>query len=506
MHPDIPVIVKKPGGCMTRDAFVDELLNCAKRHWDSFWSQLPDEHRLRLSSMESELGAITQKLQRGLWALVAERLDELSWELEGRCGGCGYRRERRSDQIEVDLLGHRVTFPCSYLYCRRCHQGVNPVRRWLGVEQGGVSIGLERAVTDLTTRMTFGDAMSSMAEHHGREMDRTKAERVSYQVGEQATEYLAQRRKKARDALLSGEGTMEEQLVFAADGGMIPVGEFSRPPKDEVGPKTPKTPVRNLAKGTRTIAGREARLIAVHPAQNREKRVVDIHIAPYEDTAYTGERMVAAAAEAGLRDQSRIHGVFDMGSWIHTQFETQFDTYEKSACADIAHVADYLIDAGRVINGADGAAGWGMMQKRRLLDGQFDTALADLEAHECTADCTSDDHPKCRAAIARRYLKNHPDYMNCYAEIRSRDLPVGSGEAESGVRHLIKRRLSIAGAWTEEHADLMLALITIRASGWWDDFWRWRDQRDLENWHKRQRGDLRSRFRAHQAATTEATA
>jgi len=491
---------------MTREAFVDELLDCAKGHWKSLWKQLPDESRLRLSSMERELEAITRKLQEGLWALVAEQLDSLGCELEGRCGGCGYRRERRRDQLEVDVLGHRVTFPCSYLYCRRCRRGENPVRRWLGVEQGGVSLGLERAVTDLTTRMTFGDAVNSIVEHHGQTLDRTKAERVSYRVGKQATEYLAQRRKRARDARLSGEGTVEEQLVFTADGGMIPVGEFSRPPKDTVGPKTPKTAVRKLAKGTRSIAGREARLVVVHPPKSREKRVVDIHIAPYEDTAYTGERMVAAASEAGLRDHSRIHGVFDMGSWIRAQFETQFDTYERSACADIMHVTDYLIDAGRIIAGSDGAVGWGMMQKRRLLDGHFDVVLADLQAHQCTDQCTSDEHPQCRVAIARRYLKNHSSYMDGYADIRSSDLPVGSGEAESGVRHLIKRRLSIAGAWTEEHADLMLALITIRASGWWDDFWRWRNQRDLETWHKRQRGDLRPCFRAHRAETTKATA
>lgn len=96
--------------------------------------------------------------------------------------------------------------------------------------------------------------------------------------------------------------------------------------------------------------------------------------------------------------------------------------------------------------------------------------------------------------------------MNAYADIRARDLPVGSGEAESGVKHFIKRRMSIAGAWTEQHADLMLALVTIRASGWWEDVWRWRDQRDLETWHERQCGDLRPRFRAGRTATTEATA
>jgi hypothetical protein len=482
---------------MTRDEFVGELLARAKGLFASMWSALPDEQRLRLGAIESEIGTMCRQLQAGLWELVAEQLDELGAQLEARCNGCRYRRERRRDQVEVDVLGHRCVFPCSYLYCRRCHKGVSPVRRWLGVEHGDVSLGLERAVTDLTTRMTFGDAVSSMQEHHGQVLDRTKAERITYRVGEQAAAYLGERRAKAREARLSGEGAMAPQLVFTADGGMIPVGVLARPAEDEIDGKTPKTAVRNLAKGTRTIAGREARLIAVHPAPHHDQRIVDLHIAPYDDVAYTGERMLAVASEAGLRDHSHIHGVFDMGRWIHPQFEQQFDSYERSACADIMHVTDYLVDAGRVMAGADGAVSWGMMQKRRLLDGQLDAVRADLDAHACTATCISDEHPQCRVVIARRYLDNHERYVDQYAEIRRRDLPVGSGEAESGVRHMLKRRMSIAGAWTEVHADLMLALLAVRNSGWWDDFWIWRDQRDSEQWRQRQLGAHRPRFRGH---------
>lgn len=44
--------------------------------------------------------------------------------------------------------------------------------------------------------------------------------------------------------------------------------------------------------------------------------------------------------------------------------------------------------------------------------------------------------------IARRYLDNHERYVDQYAEISRRDLPIGSGEAESGVRHLLERRMS----------------------------------------------------------------
>ena len=82
--------------------------------------------------------------------------------------------------------------------------------------------------------------------------------------------------------------------------------------------------------------------------------------------------------------------------------------------------------------------------------------------------------------------------MNQYAELMIANLPVGSGEAESGIRHVIKRRMSVAGAWDEKNACLMLALLTIRASGWWGQFWHWRAQRDREAWRGRQAGTIRT--------------
>ena len=85
-------------------------------------------------------------------------------------------------------------------------------------------------------------------------------------------------------------------------------------------------------------------------------------------------------------------------------------------------------------------------------------------------------------------MKNYEDFM-------VGGLPVGSGEAESGIRHIIKKRMAVAGAWTEQNASLLLALLAIRASGWWDDFWRWRDERDRQAWHDRNEGKVKVLFR-----------
>jgi hypothetical protein len=287
-----------------------------------------------------------------------------------------------------------------------------------------------------------------------------------------------------------------EQLLFTADGGAIPIGKLSRPSATEVRANTPRTEVRKLPKGTRSITGREARLISAHGAQPDADRVVDCHIAPYESTHFTGERMFTTAAEAGLGDKSKIHGVFDMGKWIHSQFEQQFFAYERSACADIMHVAEYLTDAGRVVVGQEHAKGWGMERKRKMLAGQHEEILAELADHTCQPTCTKNENGKCLVRVAQTYLENNGCYMKDYEDFMVRGLPVGSGEAESGIRHVIKKRMSVAGAWEESNAPRLLALLAIRASGWWDDFWKWRVERDRRAWHDRREGRTKVTFRA----------
>ena len=52
-------------------------------------------------------------------------------------------------------------------------------------------------------------------------------------------------------------------------------------------------------------------------------------------------------------------------------------------------------------------------------------------------------------------------------------LPSGSGEVESGHRHVIQARLKRPGAWwKEENAEKMLALRVARANREWDSYWQ----------------------------------
>jgi hypothetical protein len=479
---------------MTRNDFVEQIIDSAKKFWKPYFGQLADENRLRLAGIEAEVRSVTQLFVQELWQLVTTHLDEVGEKTCRDCG-CGKRRERRTSQVEIEVLGLKVRFDCPYYYCRHCKQGDSPVRRWLGKEAGGVSLQLERALTDLTSRLTFGDAVDTLMEQHGQEMDRTKAERVTYRVGDEALRYLDERRGKALETLGQEHHiTGVKQITTTADGGGIPVGELQRPRPEEVTADTELTPVRKVPKGQRPIQAREARIVIAHEAHTVTERVVDCHIAPYKHTEFTGERMLATAIEAGLGDNTHVHGVFDMAKWIKGQFEEQFALHERTAIADIMHVTEYLTDAGRVMVGTENAKNWAMERKHKMLAGEADSVIKELKEHACDGSCLKDEDGVCLVHVAHRYLHNNRAYLN-YPEILALELPVGSGEAESGIRHIIKKRMDVAGAWKEGNAIRVLALITIRASGWWEDFWQWREKRDVDSWWKRQRGELRPLFR-----------
>jgi len=95
-----------------------------------------------------------------------------------------------------------------------------------------------------------------------------------------------------------------------------------------------------------------------------------------------------------------------------------------------------------------------------VLDGKLAPVLASLSRHRCAETCLRDEHGTCLVLAAKRYLMNHREYLN-YPEALARNLPVGSGEAESAIRHIIRKRMDVAGAWKEANANRLLGLLTI---------------------------------------------
>src|SRR5206468_3392829 len=134
---------------------------------------------------------------------------------------------------------------------------------------------------------------------------------------------------------------------------------------------------------------------------------------------------------------------------------------------DFYHVSEYLSAAGEQIAPMD-AGSWREQQQGRLKENRLDEVLAELREHLEPVGTREEDTPV-RACC--RYLNNHREQLD-YKSALEKGLPIGSGEIESGHRHVIQARLKRPGAWwKEKNAEKMLALRVARANFEWESYW-----------------------------------
>jgi hypothetical protein len=170
------------------------------------------------------------------------------------------------------------------------------------------------------------------------------------------------------------------------------------------------------------------------------------------------------AQAAGLGARTRVHGVGDGAEWITNQFGEQFAGLGQYL-VDFWHVSEYLAAAAVVI-APHQAEAWRHRQQGRLLANKADAVLRALAPH-----LEPETQAEAPVRAAHRYLQGRREQLD-YAGARAAGLPIGSGEIESGHRHVIQQRLKLAGGWWKQNnAEAMLGLRVARANQLWNSYW-----------------------------------
>jgi hypothetical protein len=179
-----------------------------------------------------------------------------------------------------------------------------------------------------------------------------------------------------------------------------------------------------------------------------------------------GRHLAKCADLAGRHEKTRIHCLGDGAPWIAEQVELQFGS-DANFLIDFYHLTQYLAGAAQCIQPEDPLV-WLASQKKLILENQTDVVFQALQKH---IDSKGPDHKDCLAQKCFNYMDKRRKYLN-YKGALDAELPIGSGEIESGVRSIMQDRLKIPGAWwLQESADAMLALKTVRANGFWEQYW-----------------------------------
>lgn len=304
------------------------------------------------------------------------------------------------------------------------------------------SILLERAIVDFGADTSFGEAVEKLKEHYGIDISLSAVQSITKQHAEMS--YAMQE----ENADLSGKKNAH-CLIGEMDGAMIPIVIFEAN--------------ENLDKRKwRKIGWKEVRLSVAREHQS----VTKIFLATLGSTERAGDLLGRCAKRLGYAEQTKMHCLGDGALWIQEQVERVFGM-KGSYLVDFFHLSEYLSGASEKCC-AQEAKQWLKGRQEEMKEGRIEDVIKVLKNRE-KKDLGNADDPvrKCL-----RYIENRPGQFK-YKEALAAELPIGSGEIESGNRSVVQKRLKIPGAWWKpETAECMLALRCMRINGDWKRYWR----------------------------------
>ena len=301
------------------------------------------------------------------------------------------------------------------------------------------SILLERAIVDFGADNSFGQAVKKLKEHYGIEISAIAIQNITKKHAEAAYEM------QEREADITGK-TRVQCLIGEMDGAMIPIVAF------EANTHADKRKWRKACR-------KEARLSVAR----EHKSLTKIFLATLGSTERAGDLLERCAKRLGHNEQTKIHCVGDGAFWIREQVERKFGR-QGSYLVDFFHLSEYLSGASEKSNDCE-AKSWMRARQEELKQGHLEKVITQLK--KC--DGAGDENGPVRKCL--RYIENRPGQFK-YKQALASELPIGSGEIESGNRSVIRKRLKIPGVrWKLETAERMLALRCMRINGDWDRYW-----------------------------------
>ena len=290
-------------------------------------------------------------------------------------------------------------------------------------------------MTDFGAEESFVRAGKRLKEHYGIDLPVSAIRLMTLQHGKS----IMETGEKIKCSAAS-------EMVTEMDGSMIPVVQ-SGSGKDR-------------RKG-KTLLWREVRLCCARTV-GRSERIYGATLGSVENASWLWRQ---TAQRAGLQEKTYVHGVGDGAPWIVDRFKENFGK-QGYYLLDFFHASEYLAAAAPIVAGEKRAKTWLRRQQARLLNHQWGKVLRSLKPHSEPAG--KNDAP---VSAAYRYLDQRSDHLD-YAAAHKRKLPIGSGEIESAHRHLVQKRLKLAGSWWKDtNAQRMLNLRAARENNYWHAYW-----------------------------------
>jgi hypothetical protein len=371
-------------------------------------------------------------------------------------------RPRRSPEVEFHTVFGPVRVDSPYLWSRD-GQSSRPLREVFGVEGGGMSDTVDRALTDFGAEKSFDRAAKSFQEHYGWEIGRTTVRGHTQRAAADALSYLEEWRARAagqyEQPLSKRPGV--ETMVVELDGCEVRTGQFMTAAEAGIPDDEPDRRVRPQE-------WREVRTGLVRPLDQVDPTYV-CAMASYPDMC---AQLHAAACHRGLARTTQVVAPLDGGQGLREAVEGQFPNAQ--VILDRPHLTSHLHETAEALGfSPEFRREWVDQLGDQTWEGHADTALHTLKQLHDRTGCE-----RLRQLVA--HLTRFRDAVH-YGDYWQKGYPLGSGEIESAHRHIPLERLDIPGAcWHPDSINPMVALRVVRANAQWNDFWAWRKARREE--------------------------
>lgn len=316
---------------------------------------------------------------------------------------------------------------------------------------------LQRRIVDFSAERSYAQTAAALEEHYGIKIPLYTIDVTTTRIAQQAKHLNSAAPDNIKPA---------DILISQVDGSMLPIVNIKDEKTKELeGIAAATTDKRKL----RNCHWKEIRLCITRAPQSVETyygiALGEPHI--------VGCMMLDCAKHKGYGDNTHVHAIADGATWIADQYEEQFGTNHRFH-VDFFHVCEYLAAA---VNSSTldkkQRIEWLEKQKETLRQSKIETVVEKLEKLKQHRMSSSQEKEERGAIeIAMHYLQERKGQFEYKAAIENK-LPIGSGEVESGHRHILQKRLKIPGAWWRlEIAEGIAQLRAMRANNRWTEFWQ----------------------------------
>lgn len=364
---------------------------------------------------------------------------------------------------------------------------------------------VERFVAESAAKESFDEVVTTLDAYTGAEVAKRQAEEITRRVARDFNAFYKQERA------VSPEQTAEtgQVLVITADGKGVPMIKRDLRPATLAAAETRQPRLEHRAsKGEKKGFKRMATVAAVYTIEDWKRtpeqivgeleakpREVEPRPRPEDKRVWASlvqppEEIIAQAfEEAERRDPEKTKEWIALSDGNELQlglFLVGAEHYKVklTIILDLIHVLEYLWRAARAFykEGDNRAEAWVSKRLLAILQGRSSHVAAGIRRGATLLKLS----PQARrpADKCADYLLKYRDFLR-YDEYLAAGYPIATGVIEGACRYLVKDRMELTGArWSLAGAEAVLQLRALRASGDFEQYWKFRLEQERKRHHE----------------------